>query len=154
MSLAGFLDETGCELEDVYRGQGHSWLELQRAAGLVSSSPGPDDAALGSAFGRLLHVDDLERLALFSGLAADPAERRTSVPARLVAMLHFSLWGSRTPFSSVEDDACAGCWTIPVAVTELRELSSVLRDRIHRVTPAVETASCSPAAPARALQPR
>src|ERR687894_1624205 len=61
-SLADFLEETGVELEELYRGNGRSWLDLQRAAGWVEGPIGPDDATLGAAFGRMLHVDDLERL--------------------------------------------------------------------------------------------
>ncbi|SNS79227.1 Superfamily II DNA or RNA helicase [Geodermatophilus pulveris] len=55
-SLADFLEETGIELEDLYRGNGRSWLDLQRAAGWIDDTPGPDDAALGAALGRMLHA--------------------------------------------------------------------------------------------------
>src|SRR4051794_20919253 len=100
-TLSQFLDETGVELEDVYRGNGRSWLDLQRAAGWHEDTPGSDDGALASAFGRMLHVDDLERLQLFRELSrgSDWGDERRR---RLTAMLHFSLWGSRIPFSSAE----------------------------------------------------
>ena len=32
-TMAEFLEEAGIELEDLYRGNGRSWLDLQRAAG-------------------------------------------------------------------------------------------------------------------------
>src|SRR3954451_11103148 len=103
-SMAQFLEDTGIEIEDLYRGNGRSWLDLRRAAGWDDAEPGPDDRALGAAFGRLLHMDDVERLNFIrdlvllnaSGANADERQRR------LAAMLHFSLWGARTPFSSIE----------------------------------------------------
>jgi hypothetical protein len=103
-SLADFLEETGVELEDLYRGNGRSWLDLQRAAGWVEDAPGPDDAALGAALGRMLHVDDLERLRFFQSAAqAETAAETSARLRRMAAMLHFSLFGSRTPFSAMEE---------------------------------------------------
>lgn len=60
LDLRRFLDETGRELTDVYR-KG-SWTRLQVDAGL---RPAPDDEtlALCGRVGRLVHVDDPERLA-------------------------------------------------------------------------------------------
>src|ERR687894_784376 len=52
-AMAEFLEETGVELEELYRGNGRSWLDLQRAAGWVEDAPGSDDAALGAALGRM-----------------------------------------------------------------------------------------------------
>ncbi|WNV74129.1 DUF3427 domain-containing protein [Geodermatophilus sp. DSM 44513] len=141
-SLAGFLEETGVELEDLYRGTGRSWLDLKRAAGWDDSSPGPDDATLRGAFGRMLHLDDDERLRgireLLGGAAGDSERVR-----RLAAMLHFSLWGARTPFSSVEA-SLQRLLASPGRSNELLELTGVLHDRIHRVTPALEVAGDRP----------
>ena len=138
--LADFLAETGIEVEDLYRGNGRSWLDLQRAAGWVDALPGPDDAALAAAFSRMLHVDDLERLALLHDLDDSPTDERSR---RLAAMLHFSLRGSRAPFSDAEE-SLRRLLDNPGRADELRELSGVLVDRIHRVTPAVELASARP----------
>jgi superfamily II DNA or RNA helicase len=108
-SLADFLAETGIEVEDLYRGTGRSWADLRRAAGWDDALPGPDDRALAGAFGRLLHIDDLERLLFVRTLLASAHERSGGErEQRLAAMLHFSLWGSRTPFSSAEG-AWSGC---------------------------------------------
>ncbi|MBB3086654.1 DUF3427 domain-containing protein [Geodermatophilus sabuli] len=146
-ALADFLEETGVELEDLYRGSGRSWLDLKRAAGWDDSVPGPDDATLRAAFGRMLHIDDLERLRALRELL-DAASARSEVDGsermrRLAAMLHFSLWGSRTPFSSVET-SLERLLANPGRARELTELSGVLHDRIHRVTPALEVAGDRP----------
>ena len=61
VSLATYLEETGLELEDVYASN-HSWSELRRAVGLPTDGAGPHEEALLRAVGRLLHVDDRERL--------------------------------------------------------------------------------------------
>ncbi|MCV2488243.1 DUF3427 domain-containing protein [Geodermatophilus sp. YIM 151500] len=143
-SLAEFLEETGVEVEDLYRGNGRSWLDLKRAASWDEEEPGPDDAALGAAFGRMLHVDDLERLQLFRSLTRDDAAgQRNARLRRLVAMLHFSLYGSRTPFSSVEASV-ARLLANRGRADELVELSGVLHERIQRVTPPLGEASDRP----------
>jgi superfamily II DNA or RNA helicase/HKD family nuclease len=146
-SIADFLEETGVDLEDLYRGNGRSWLDLKRAAGWDDSAPGPDDATLRGALGRMLHIDDLERLRGVRELLSAPSTRsgldESERGRRLAAMLHFSLWGTRTPFSNVESSlqrllATAG------RTEELLELSGVLHHRIHRVTPALEIAGDRP----------
>ncbi|MCF6508328.1 DUF3427 domain-containing protein [Blastococcus sp. MG754426] len=141
-TLVGFLEESGVDLEDLYRGSGRSWLDLQRAAGWVEDRPGPDDATLGGALGRMLHADDVERLQFFRSVTEGKfkLDDRTR---RLAAMLHFSLFGNRTPFSSIEA-SLERLLAHPGRAAELRELSGVLHDRIHRVAPALEIAGPRP----------
>jgi hypothetical protein len=61
ITLAEFLTESGLELDDVYDGK-RSWSDLREAAGLQSEASGADEH-LRRAVGRLLHIDDPERLA-------------------------------------------------------------------------------------------
>ncbi|NEK57038.1 DUF3427 domain-containing protein [Geodermatophilus sabuli] len=146
-SLRDFLEETGAELEDLYRGNGRSWLDLKRAAGWNDSPAGQDDETLRGAFSRMLHLDDLERLHAFEELLdavnADCEVNASARTRRLAAMLHFSLWGSRTPFSGIEA-SLRRLLANPGRADELVELSGVLHDRIHRVTTAVEVAGDRP----------
>jgi hypothetical protein len=58
-------------------------------------------------------------------------------------MLHFSLFDARTPFSSVEA-SLARLLVNRGRAEELRELSGILHDRIHRVAPALETGGPRP----------
>jgi superfamily II DNA or RNA helicase/HKD family nuclease len=141
-TLVGFLEESGIELEDLYRGSGRSWLDLQRAAGWDDGVIGPDDDALGAALGRMLHVDDVERLRFFQAIADGEFEANDRT-RRLAAMLHFSLFGSRTSFSSIEA-SLERLLANPGRAAELGELSDVLHDRIHRVAPALEIAGPRP----------
>ena len=142
-TMSEFLDETGIELEDLYRGSGRSWLDLRRAAGWDDGPIGPDDDALGAAFSRMLHLDDLERLRFIQAVTESGELSNSERVRRLAAMLHFSLFDTRTPFSSIET-SLARLLANQGRTEELRELSGVLHDRIHRVAPALEIAGPRP----------
>ncbi|SCL34928.1 ATP-dependent helicase IRC3 [Micromonospora pallida] len=130
VSLAGFLRETGLEVEDVYRSASlGGWSGLRRLAGLETSAPGPDDRELGRAIGRMLHLDDGDRLDLLARVAAGVRPE----PGRRWDVLHFDLWGPNAPLSSREE-RLARLWAEPTRCAELRQLVEVLRERIHRVT--------------------
>lgn len=130
VTLAEFLRDTGLDVEDVYRSATlGGWTGLRRLAGVEASIPGPDDRELGRAIGRMLHTDDLDRLALWEQVAAGgPVPDR-----RLLDMLHFSLWGPNVPLSQ-RDERLRRLWAEPARCAELRQLAEVLRERIHRVT--------------------
>ncbi|MGY1620186.1 DUF3427 domain-containing protein [Geodermatophilus sp. SYSU D00691] len=144
-TLGQFLEETGVELDDLYRTTGRSWLDLQRAAGHIEDVPGPDDRRLAGAFARMLHIDDPERLrfirdvgSIGAGDVADDVRTR-----RLAAMLHFSLFGQQERFSSMEA-TLQRFLGHPTRVAELAQLSDVLMDRLQRVTPTLATATSRP----------
>ncbi|MFI7647025.1 DUF3427 domain-containing protein [Micromonospora sp. NPDC049460] len=131
VSLGEFLRETGVEIEDVYRSASvGGWTGLRRLVGLEASTPGPDDRELGRAIGRMLHIDDPDRLDLLARVAAgeQPGD------GRLWDMLHFDLWGPNAPLTS-RDERLARLRAEPARCAELRQVAEVLRDRIHRVTP-------------------
>jgi hypothetical protein len=124
-SLAEFLAETGHELEDLYRSGKGGWTELRRRAQGRSAPEDDADRKLGRAIGRLLHVDDPVRLAyLREGVMEDP---------RLLAMLHVALVGGDVPFDS-GDTVLQLLDAHPERREELREVASVLEERMHRVT--------------------
>ncbi|MFI6825200.1 DUF3427 domain-containing protein [Micromonospora sp. NPDC050187] len=129
VSLAGFLRETGLEVEDVYRSASlGGWTGLRRLAGIETSTPGPDDRELGRAIGRMLHLDDVDRLDLLARVAAGDRPE----PGRRWDMLHFDLWGPNAPLSSREE-RLVRLWAEPARCAELRQVVEVLRERIHRV---------------------
>ena len=137
VDLVTFLAETGLELEDIYRRRHGGWAGLRRMAGLDDRPPGADDDKLARAFGRLLHVDDLERLAFISELLGydqppSPATRPRR-DGRLLAMLHFSLWGWNEPLDQL-DAGLERLWSNPARREELLDLTRALRDRIRRLT--------------------
>ncbi|MER5703841.1 DUF3427 domain-containing protein [Micromonospora sp. NPDC002296] len=130
VNLATFLHETGLEIEDVYRSTSvGGWTGLRRLAGLETSTPGSDDRELGRAVGRMLHLDDVDRLDLLARIAAG----EQPAAGRLWDMLHFDLWGPNASLAS-RDERMARLWAEPARCVELRQVAEVLRERIHRVT--------------------
>jgi superfamily II DNA or RNA helicase/HKD family nuclease len=129
VTLSDFLRETGIELEDLYRRRtGGGWSGLRHEAGLDPAS-GTDDTALSAAIGRMLHVDDPDRLDGLRQLADGVA------PAgRLAAMLNHSLWGR----SSTLEDGLAKILAHTRRRDELRQITDILGRRIHRVTKRVD----------------
>ncbi|WP_412747791.1 DUF3427 domain-containing protein [Krasilnikovia sp. M28-CT-15] len=124
--LASFLSETGIELEDVYRRRaGGGWTGLRRLAGFVDTPAGPHDAVLGAAIGRLLHIDDPDRLHHLRELT-----NGVQPPGRQGAMLHLALWGKTLPVTETVNQLRAH----PDRAAELRQIVDVLQARIHRIT--------------------
>ena len=72
VSLAHYLEESGSDLDDVYS-NGRSWSDLRAAAGLPQQAPGPEEQNLRRACGRLLHIDDMERIEGYRRLLANAA---------------------------------------------------------------------------------
>lgn len=127
--LADFLDEGGRRVVDIYRPVKGSWTNLRREAGRPTPPSGDEEARLLRAVGRLLHVDDSERTAFFRAVleaGAPPVmaevDRRER---RLLAMLHFSLWGTSSGMSSFED-GFRRLWGQDAVRAELIELLGVL----------------------------
>ncbi|RKN29931.1 DUF3427 domain-containing protein [Micromonospora musae] len=130
VTLAEFLQHTGLEIEDVYRSATlDGWTGLRRLAGVDTSMPGPDDRELGRAIGRMLHTDDLDRLALWKQATTSAGPEAN----RLLDMLHFSFWGPNVPLAE-QQDRLNRLQQDAVRCEELRQVAAVLRRRIHRVT--------------------
>ncbi|MBN1209730.1 MAG: DUF3427 domain-containing protein [Myxococcaceae bacterium] len=146
VGLARFLEETGIELEDLYRGK-RGWAELRREAGLGVEPAGPEDAKLAGAIGRMLHLDDRERLKVYRALLERPEPPRTEGVSprklRLLWMLHFSLWGSNESPERL-GDGLKRLWTEPARRRELLEVLALLAARLERVTPALDAAGRVP----------
>jgi superfamily II DNA or RNA helicase/HKD family nuclease len=131
VALGEYLQNTGLELEDIYSG-GHSWSEMRRQAGLPTTAVGPSEHQLLRAVGRMLHVDDDERLTTYPRLLPEdrPPSLQRLAPRqqRLLRMLVASLTtlDASTPFS----DAVGQIWAYPQVKAELVELLELLGDRM------------------------
>lgn len=131
--LRTYLDETGVELEDLYRGKGRGWTALRREAGHLATPPGPEDAKLAAGISRVLHLDDAERLAFFRRIVTGETTISTERERRLNAMLQFDLWGSAADPAAME----SGLAQIAQGSdrrSELLEVFELLMDRIPRAT--------------------
>ena len=135
-ALSDFLSETGVGLDDIYRRRRGGWTGLKRQAGIETRPIGPDDAVLSAAIGRLLHIDDPDRLAgyaaLLDGTGAPSQDPRRE---RLALMFHYVLWGA----NASADDLADSLWRAAsdeARTEELVELLGVLaRNRRRLVMP-------------------
>ncbi|GAA0345547.1 DEAD/DEAH box helicase [Actinoallomurus spadix] len=147
-SLAGFLDESGLELEDLYSGSRGGWVGLRREAGLEQRIPTDpkDDRSLASAIGRMLHIDDPERIGFVRDVFSQNEPPRPATfdhrRRRLLAMLHASV-DSSLPLSALARNL-ARFWRNPARRDEVLEITEVLRARLHRITPPLAEASHIP----------
>lgn len=147
IGLARFLEETGVEPEDLYRGDKRGWAELRREAGFGVEPAGPADAKLAGAIGRMLHLDDPERLEAYRALLDRPEPPRTEGASlrelRLLWMLHFSLWGANESPERL-GEGLRRLWAEPARRRELLEVLALLTERLERVTPALDPAGRVP----------
>ncbi len=135
-ALRDYLEDAGLEIEDVYAGT-KSWSDLQEAAGVAVLASGPDEAKLRRACGRMLHVDDVERLEAYRDLLqqdtppvfAEPGSRR----ARLARMLAASVGDQAASKGESLHAGLERLWRHPQVRAELIELFALLAERIdHR----------------------
>jgi superfamily II DNA or RNA helicase len=139
ISLGEYLRATGLDLDDVYQGN-RSWSDLREAAGLDERAPAAgasDEAAMRRACGRVLHIDDSERLETWRRwCAADAPPRvwRLSLrERRLLALLLAQMLDRVAEPTTTLDEGTAMLWRSATVRRELVELCDVLTERISHV---------------------
>jgi hypothetical protein len=138
ISLSTFLDETGLDLDDIYDGQkGHGWSALCEQAGVPTLESGVKEEELRRAIGRMLHVDDAERLSGYRALLhseepPDP-EKLTIRERRLLRMLVTSLTSGALSRDSSLSDGVKLLWTHGQIRAEMIELLQELERRLTHV---------------------
>jgi superfamily II DNA or RNA helicase len=133
ISLAEFLAETGLDLEDVYDGS-RSWSDLREAAGLESAASADDEERIRRALGRLLHVDDCNRLTIWRDwlrYAAPPDV--ASLSSREIRLLRMLLVQLVEPAQVTLGDGAEKLWRHVQVRSELAELFELLGKRIEHV---------------------
>ena len=136
LTLGDYLVQSGLDLEDVYA-SGHSWSELRALAGLPVSPAGRHEAALRRACGRLLHVDDEERLRTWSHWlqhASRPVRGRSVREDRVLCMLLAQMFDSVSEAPAELAPAAELLWTHPQVRAEVIELLDVLKGRVTHLT--------------------
>jgi len=140
LSLREFLHETALDPEDLYR-HGRTWTELRRRVGLATDAKGPREENLARGLGRVLHMDDPERLAFFihllSGNAPDGIGLLSEKSRRMLAGLHFSLWGTESSWPNLTA-SLETLWRHPALRKELIELLILLEEHADVVTTPLE----------------
>ncbi|MFL5561261.1 MAG: DUF3427 domain-containing protein [Gemmatimonadaceae bacterium] len=136
LSLREFLRESGLDLDDVYTGK-YSWADLRAAAGIGQAASGEREESLRRACGRLLHVDDRERLETWRGwLSADKPPVVASLglrERRLLRMLVVQLLGQIAQSETSLEEGARLLWSYSVVQGELVDLFDVLVERIGHV---------------------
>jgi superfamily II DNA or RNA helicase len=131
VGLSDYLESSGLDLEDVYAGN-HSWTEMRREVGLETAPGRPSESPLLRAVGRLLHVDDDERLEMYERLLREDGppslEQLSARERRLLRMLVASL--TTLPTSASFAVAVEQVWAHPQVRAELVEVLQLLRERV------------------------
>ncbi len=146
IGLAEFLDESGLDLDDLYANS-KSWSDLIEAADGAVLPAGSDEPVLRRAVGRLLHVDDAERIATYRQLLASERPQVRDLPERtrrLVHMLVAALADQALTKDASLQDAVDLVWSHPQVVAELAELFGVLDHRIDHLHQPLATHPDSP----------
>lgn len=136
ITLADYLNLSGLELEDVYTSR-YSWSDLRERAGIDNAMSGPYERVLWRACGRMLHVDDHERLQTWRRwlLSSNPPDVRGSDrDRRLLRMLIAQLLDAAPDRDLDLDGGVEAVWAHPQIRNELVELFEVLAGRVSHLT--------------------
>lgn len=122
VTLDEFLHETGLELEDLYRSKSiGGWAALRKSAGLAPADPA-DEPAVSAAVGRMLHVDDVDRLERLRRL-----DVRSPLTDRLAQVVDHTLSERRSLIAAN-----------PERLAEVQQVADILERRISRVTEPID----------------
>ena len=141
VGLEEYLDETGLDLDDLYANS-RSWSDLVEAADGTVLPAGPEERVLRRALGRLLHIDDAERIATYRQVLTSEHLQVSAMPertSRLVHMLVAALADQALAKDASLQDAVDLVWSHPQVTGEVAELFGVLDGRIDHVHQALAT---------------
>ncbi len=131
-TLAEFVRESGLELEDIYRGH-RFFADLRRAAGFDVPPPGPNEDKLGGALGRMLHLDDPDRIAFYQRFLSTPQriDRLQEFERRQLMMLLCTMFGPNAAGALPAHSELIR--KHPAIVGDLLDLLPMLHDRVSHV---------------------
>ncbi len=146
VTLAAYLEHTGLDVADIYRGN-RCWSDLRQAAGLPVAPAGPAEETLRRACGRLLHVDDEVRLLGYRDLAdlrgaprvdelvgsGEFSERDRRGVRMFVSQLVDQVSRDLLPADATLQDGVDLVWRHPQVLAELVELFEVLDGQVDHV---------------------
>jgi superfamily II DNA or RNA helicase len=141
ITLADYLTETGLDLEELYANSNDSWSTLRERAGLPMPEAGPHERILRRAMGRLLHVDDRERLEVWQRWLSAPgggAVDGESREARLVRMLLSQVLESVAAEGLTFAQGAELLRAHPAVCAEISELGDVLVRRVNHLSEPLE----------------
>ncbi len=141
LSLGDFLGASGVELGDVYRG-GRSWSDLRAEAGLSIAADGPSEKVMRRACGRMLHVDDPQRIQVYRRFLTEPrppaAASLSQTERRLLRMLVAPMVDQVADKHADLDAAARLLWDHPQVRSELLALLDILEPSVGHLTAALK----------------
>ena len=136
VTLSQYLEESGLDLPDVYDGS-RGWSDLCQAAGVPVAPAGPHEAPLRKALGRLLHVDDDERIATYRRLLESSAPPNVAAmperQRRLVRMVVASIGDQVLTKEQSLQHGVDLLWSHPQVRAELAQLLVELDERVDHL---------------------
>lgn len=146
-TLTNYMDETGLEIHDIYTST-YAWSDYLEAAGADILESGPQEEKLRRAIGRLLHLDDEERLSFYhKHLDAQHKPDLNKFNKRELRLFRMLIAALCEKILKKEDSLEVGLtklWAHPQVVSELQELFSLLLERIDHVHKSLESHKDSP----------
>jgi superfamily II DNA or RNA helicase/HKD family nuclease len=134
VGLARFLDETGVDLEDVY-GSARvrvpwTFTRMRSEAGFLRRAVTVDDldVQVGRALARMLHIDDVQRIAGLKGLIDREVAPRPDPDDVMQRWLFVLLGWVRAPYAEM-GEAWRALWSRGEWRSEISQLLSVLGER-------------------------
>jgi len=144
VSIETYLHETGLEIDDVYASN-KSWTELCRDADLSTLPEGPNEDSLLRAVGRLLHVDDPDRLTTYKRLVnldtPPEIENLSLKDKRYLRMLIASLVDQVVEKTATLDECLLLLWQHPQVLKELSLLFEFLKSKVSHLAASVDSLS-------------
>jgi hypothetical protein len=140
LDLSVFLERTGRDIADVYRGAS-TWTTILRRADLLPTptTPTPGESDLLKRMHSFLHIDDTERATVYRKFTIDDApayEDLAEFDQTIARMLFFNLWDKAGGFASY-NDGLASLRGQQAVRSELRQLLTHLMhsDRVRAAEP-------------------
>ena len=143
VSLSTFLAHSGLELDDVYANN-RSWTELRRAAGMPTAPAGDSETQLLRAVGRLLHVDDDERIARYRDLPITVRWTLRCSTSGTGGCCECSSRRCSPMVHATRYEAAAALRAHPQVCSELAELLDELDAQVDHLQPMLSTAAHVP----------
>ncbi|NDF56079.1 MAG: DUF3427 domain-containing protein, partial [Proteobacteria bacterium] len=142
VNLATYLEGSGLELDDIYANNS-SWSDLRQRAGLPVLPSGPNEGSLRRAIGRILHIDDPNRLQTYAGILAEPTPPDpTSLDEptrRLIRMLIVQLLDQVATRTMTLSQGYELLWQHSQVIAELREVIALVADKVTHVAIQLDT---------------
>lgn len=142
VTLSEYLAASELDLDDVYSGT-RTWSDLCGDAGQELRVPGPEEPALRRSVGRLLHIDDIQRIATYrrflTAAVAPELETLSLRDRRLLRMLVASAVDQVADTTTSLAEGLAMLWAHPQVRAEIVELVDVLAPRIGHLQHSLES---------------